>query len=247
MYNPRARAGESGDSTTAPAPITRQLVKFDFFKVDRTWRDLPDFDRSQARKEFAGVVDRFSDDLLIRSYSLVGIRGDVDFMLWTVAEDLRQLHDFGSALRKTRLGRFLDIPHAYLAGTKRSMYISKHKHPGQEGDRSRIVPGTAPYLFVYPFVKNRPWYGLSKATRQGMMDAHIALGHKYPSVKINTTYSYGIDDQEFVVAFEADSPHEFLDLVMELRETDASLYTERDTPSFSCLALPLHEVLDALG
>jgi nitrite reductase/ring-hydroxylating ferredoxin subunit len=103
------------------------------------------------------------------------------------------------------------------------------------------------YLFVYPFVKTRAWYALPKEERQRMMDAHIAIGRKYPTVKLNTTYSYGLDDQEFVVAFETDEPADFLDLVMELRETEASSYTERDTPIFSCLAMGLGETLDTLG
>ena len=76
-----------------------------------------------------------------------------------------------------------------------------------------------------------------------MMDVHIKVGRKYPSVKINTTYSYGLDDQEFVVAFEGDSPAEFLDLVMELRSTEASSYTLRDTPSFTGVAVSLADAI----
>lgn len=229
------------------APITRQFVKFDFYKVDRAWRDLPEKERDLAREEFASVLEKYSETLLIRTYTLMGLRGDVDFLIWLVGEDPRDFQRLATTLRQTRLGRYLDLPYSYLSATKRSMYLIRHKHPGQEGDRRRIQPSGAPYLFVYPFVKTRPWYALSKATRQGMMDHHIGIGHKYPSVKINTTYSYGIDDQEFVVAFEAESAHEFLDLVMELRETDASLYTLRDTPSFTCLAGSPADVLAAIG
>ncbi|HEX2174067.1 MAG TPA: chlorite dismutase family protein [Dehalococcoidia bacterium] len=231
----------------ANAPITRQFVKFDFFKVDRAWRDLPEKDRELARREFVAVLDKHAERLLIRTYTLMGLRGDADFLIWLVGEDLHDFQRLATTLRQARLGRFLDQPYSYLAATKRSMYLIKHKHPGQEGDRRRIEPSGKPYLFVYPFVKTRPWYALSKATRQGMMDHHIGIGHKYPGVKINTTYSYGIDDQEFVVAFEADSAHEFLDLVMELRETDASLYTQRDTPSFTCLAATPEDVLESIA
>jgi nitrite reductase/ring-hydroxylating ferredoxin subunit len=73
------------------------------------------------------------------------------------------------------------------------------------------------------------------------------VGRRYPTVKLNTTYSYGLDDQEFVVAFETDEPADFLDLVMELRETQGSAYTLRDTPIFSCIAMGLREALDTLG
>src|SRR5258708_31385206 len=111
-------------------------------------------------------------------------------------------------------------PHHYFAMTKRSTYVDRHEHPGQEGRGSRlvIVPGGRRFLFVYPFVKTRAWYQLPREERQRQMDAHIATGHRYPGVKINTTYSFGLDDQEFGVAFESDSPADFLQLVQDLRE-----------------------------
>jgi chlorite dismutase len=96
-------------------------------------------------------------------------------------------------------------------------------------------------------VKTRPWYVLPLEQRQAMMNAHIRIGHKYPRVRLNTTYSFGLDDQEFVLAFETDYPGDFLDLVMELRETEASQYTERDTPIFTCIKAEGADLLHALG
>ena len=110
-----------------------------------------------------------------------------------------------------------------------------------------LPPGKSKYLFVYPVVKTRDWYRMTQAARQGMMDEHIEVGTKYRSVKLNTTYSFGLDDQEFVVAFETDKPGDFLDLVMEMRGTEASRFTLRDTPTFTCLARSLDEALDSLG
>jgi chlorite dismutase len=100
---------------------------------------------------------------------------------------------------------------------------------------------------VYPFVKKREWYSLPFERRQEMMRDHFRVGHKYPSVTIHTAYSFGLDDQEFVLAFESDEPHDFLDLVMELRSSEASKYTERETPVFTCLLSTPEQILDALG
>jgi len=80
-----------------------------------------------------------------------------------------------------------------------------------------------------------------------MMDEHVRIGRKYPTIRLNTTYSYGLDDQEFIVAFEGDNPGEFLDLVMELRESESSSYTLRDTPTFTCVQMSLWDMLDTLG
>ena len=81
-----------------------------------------------------------------------------------------------------------------------------------------------------------------------MMGEHFRIGHKYPNVKIHTTYSYGLDDQEFVLAFETDDLEDFLNLVEDLRFTETRKYTLRDTPIFTCRAMPsFHALLDALG
>jgi chlorite dismutase len=128
--------------------------------------------------------------------------------------------------------------------TKTSIYIADHVHDDQEAARNRIVVGDAKYLFVYPFVKSREWYLLPKEDRMEAMKAHIVFGQKFPSVKLNTTYSFGLDDQDFVVAFESNKPEDFLDLVQGLRETQASKYTVRDTPIFTCTRRPIETILN---
>jgi chlorite dismutase len=225
----------------------RQYVKFAFFKIDPAWRRLPEQQREVEKQVFQGVLERYAERVILRTYTLVGIRGDCDFLLWAIADDLAAFPALTSELLARGLGTYASLPYSYLSMTRRSIYVDKHRHGGQEGTRLAITPGTAKYLFVYPFVKTRSWYRLARAERQRMMDEHIALGHKYPSVKLNTTYSYGLDDQEFVLAFETDQPSDFLDLVMALRETDASSYTERDTPIFTCIAATPGEMLDLLG
>jgi len=187
-----------------------------------------------------------SKGMLLYSYSLVGLRAEADFLLWRISEALDDFQQMSLALLRTGLGKYITIPYSYVAMTKRSMYVDKHVHEGQEGRRGRIAPGESKYLFIYPFVKTRDWYRLPKEKRQEIMDEHIRIGHKFPSVKLNTTYSFGLDDQEFVLAFETDKPADFLDLVMELRETESSRYTLRDTPIFTCIKKPLEALLNEL-
>ena len=101
-------------------------------------------------------------------------------------------------------------------------------------------------MFVYPFVKSREWYALPADERWRIMQGHIEVGREYPGVDNHTTYSFGLDDQEFVVAFDTDDVGTFLDLVQRLRTTEASRYTVRDTPSFTCIAMSLERALNAL-
>ena len=226
---------------------TRQFVKYTFFKVDPQWRRLPHGERERSRSEFVAVVDEFASQMSINSYSLLGTRGDVDFMLWKVSPSLELLDNLASQLNQTELGKYLVVPHSYLAMTRRSPYVDRHGHPGQEGTSESMRSIGRDYLFVYPFVKTHEWYQLPMEDRQQMMNEHFQVGHRYPTVKISTSYSFGLDDQEFVLGFETDSPSEFLDLVMELRETKARIYTLRDTPIFTCVHKPLKECLDGLG
>ena len=224
-----------------------QVVKYDFYKVDPQWRRLAAAERAAAREEFIAALDEFSSIVAIRSYSLVGIRGDCDFLLWKIGTSLETIQALAAQLNRTRLASYLSIPYSYLALTQRSQYVGRHLHPDQEGTRLSLHPKDEPYLIIYPFVKTRDWYLLPQEERQRMMNQHIAIGHKYPSVKINTTYSFGLDDQEFVVAFTTSSPPDFLNLVMELRATEGSRYTLRDTPILTCLAKGIHETLEDLG
>ncbi|PYV33730.1 MAG: chlorite dismutase [Acidobacteria bacterium] len=225
----------------------RQYVNFAFYKLDPAWRRLPEVERNRGKCQFIDAVKSYEQVVQTIPYSLVGVRGDCDFLLWRIGYDLLKFQEMTAALLATGLGNYLDTPYSLLAMTRKSVYVDHHRHEGQEGTRLELHPVKFRYLFVYPFVKTRAWYRLTQQARQGMMNEHIEIGHKYPTVRLNTTYSFGLDDQEFVVAFESDKPEDFLDLVMELRHAETSNYTLRDVPVFTCIQRELAEVLDMLG
>ncbi|HZI61987.1 MAG TPA: chlorite dismutase family protein [Pyrinomonadaceae bacterium] len=228
------------------AKLPRQFVNFTFYKARPEWRLLSDADKQRSREAFVKTVEEFRSSLLIHSYSTIGLRTNVDFMIWRIGYDLEPIQEMTSRLNGTEMAKYIEPSQSFLSMTKRSMYIDKD-NPEHVEDRLHIIPGKSQYLFVYPFVKTREWYSQPGEKRQEMMDEHIRIGSKYRSVKLHTTYSFGLDDQEFVVAFETDYPSDFLDLVQELRETKASSYTLRDTPMFTCRQRTLGECLEALG
>ena len=228
--------------------VRRDFVKYSFFKVDPAWRLLPEKERQGSKAQFAEVLNEFSDRVSMSSYSMVGTRGDADFLLWKVSEELEAINELMARVNHTDLAPYLTMPYSYLAMTRRSPYIDDHKHEGQEGTGSatmRIIGRK--YLFIYPFVKTHEWYQLPKEERQALMNEHFVIGHKYPDVKISTAYSFGLDDQEFVLGFETDNPSNFLDLVMDLRESKVRPYTLLDTPIFSCISKSVEACLDDLG
>lgn len=228
-------------------PQRRQYCNFMFYKVDPAWRRLPEDERTRGKQEFIRAIEEYQGKVIVIAYSTVGIRPETDIMLWRISYELELFQEMSTKIMASGLGKYLSTPYSYLSMTKRSIYVDNHSHEGQESKRLTIIPGRSKYIFVYPFLKTREWFLLTKAARQGMMDEHIEVGHRFPSVKLNTTYSFGLDDQEWVVAFESDKPEDFLDLVMALRETEGSRYTLRDTPIFTCIRKSLKETLDTLG
>ena len=225
---------------------TRQFLNYAFFKLDPAFRRLPEVEREAAVTEFQGLIESWSEreDLILRTYSLVGLRADTDFMLWRISNDPGCFQEMQAALNATVLAGYLAQPHSLFSMQKRSQYVNRIEGSGHGVE---LLPGQGAYLFVYPFVKTRPWYKLSPHARQGMMDEHINASSSFKGVRINTSYSYGIDDQEFVVSFDSDHPQEFVDLVGRLRYTEASLYTLRDTPMFTCAKADVDHILAQLG
>ena len=220
--------------------VEGQYVGYTFYRVDPAWRREPER-RDYQKEAFAEVLDSFAERFEhLRAYTVAGVRGDCDFFLWKITDRYELLEELGVALNGTELAGWLETPYSYLATTKASQYTSARK-------ARKITPHGLPYLVVYPFVKTRPWYALPEEERQRAMDEHIRIGREeFPGIKNHTTYSFGIDDQEFMTAFECEEPADFMHLMLRLRDSEASRYTERDTPIFVGRHVSIREALAAL-
>jgi len=222
-----------------------ELYRYLTLAVTPEWRRLPDRERASQKDELARAAEHPA--VRVHAYSLVGTRADADLLLWCVAEELAELRELEARLAGTGLWTYSTRPYAYLAARRRSPYLGDHAHAGSEHGRAEAGPvGDTPYVVVYPMTKKRSWYALPHEERTRIMGAHFATGHKYPDIRIHTGYSFGIDDNEFVVAFEVPDVRRFVALVADLRETESSSYTERETPIFVGAAMPLRRALDEI-
>jgi len=220
--------------------VSGQYVAYGFYRVDPAWRRLPVEERAAGKDAFAEVVEDFAGRMdTLRAYTTTGVRPETDFFLWKITQRYEDLGELGAALNATPLAGWLETPYSYLATTKASQYTSARR-------ARKVVPRSSPYLVVYPFVKIRPWYALTLEERQRAMDEHIRIGAEFPSIHNHTTYSFGIDDQEFMTAFECDEPADFMHLMLRLRDSEASRYTERDTPIFVGRYVTIREALAQL-
>jgi chlorite dismutase len=220
--------------------VEGQYVAYTFYRVDPAWRRLPIDERQAGKEAFADTIDELSDRFdALRCYTTTGVRPDADFFFWKITPRYEDLIELGAALNGTPLAGWLETSYSYLATTKASSYTSARKP-------RKIIPKGSPYLVVYPFVKVRPWYALPEDDRQRAMDEHMRVGHEFETIHNHTTYSFGIDDQEFMTAFECDEPADFMHLMLTLRESEASRYTERDTPIFVGRHVAVRDALNAL-
>jgi len=218
------------------------FIQYAFFKADPAWRRLSEEERARGKREFAQVVEQWQG-IRTFTYSTLGLKVDADLMLWRTADSPDSLQESLAALQRTRLGLYLHLTHSLWGMNRPSVYTRRRTAQEQAIDEEERLR----YLTVYPFSKTNEWYLMSKEARQGMMNEHMRVGHEYAKVRQVLLYTTGLDDQEFVVAYETDDLHAYQGLLIALRSTEARRYTLKDQPIFTCIHRPLPEALELLG
>jgi chlorite dismutase len=223
----------------ATAPAT--FFNFSFFKVDPKWRWLNEIGKEEAAKEFASLVEVANTKIKVRTYSTLGLREDADLMLWMISDSIEKTQIMTSKVYSTVFGKYLAHSYVFLSAARASVYSAKVTPAFMTDEQP------SKYCVVYPFVKSREWYLLPFEERKKMMEEHIAVSRKFPQVRLNTTYSFGIDDQDFMLAFETADLMAFQELIMRLRETQVSKYIVRDTPMIVCVYKGVEDIIKSLG
>ena len=213
---------------------------FSFFKIDPKWRWIADLAKEESAKEVENVLK--NSGVRFRAYSNMGLRDDADLLLWFVAKTVDDIQSAVEKLYSTVFGKYIVPSRTYLSCTRPSIYVKDGKQGGFISDQN-----AKRYVIVYPFTKTRDWYLLPKNQRQEIMDEHIEVSKKYPQVVLNTTYSFGIHDEDFMLAFEVDNIRDFQDLIMDLRETRVSTYVKNDIPMIVCVKKDIISLIRSLG
>jgi chlorite dismutase len=234
----------SDDAAEKPGQISETstyFLNFSFFKVDSKWRWLNEIGKDEAAKEFANLIEVANTKMKVRTYSTFGIRADADFMLWMISDSVEKMQTLTSKIYSTILGKYVEPFQIYLSASRPSVYVNKVTQGFATGQQP------LKYVIVYPFVKSREWYLLPFEERKKMMEEHIIVGRKFPEIILNTSYSFGLHDQDFMLAFETNNLIKFQDLIIQLRETQVSKYIVRDTPMIVCLYKDIIDIIKSLG
>lgn len=212
--------------------------------LDASWRRLPPPDRIATGEAFVAALEADdADDVTTFTYSMIGLEAGVDLLLWRLGPSLDALEEAAARTLREGLGPWLTVRQSFLGLINASQYVAKATSQEQsmfDGERSR-------YIVVYPFTKSTDWYLLGREARQGIMNEHMRVGRQYPQVRQLLAYSFGLDDQDFVVAYETDDLPGFGELVRELRSTDSRRSTVNDTPILAGVHRPIREILGLLG
>ena len=212
--------------------------------LDGSWRRRSDEERHDEGCRFAEAVAAGDlDGVRTIAYSSVGLEAGVDLLLWRMAPSVDALETSAARVLRSGLGAWLSVTHSLIGRIGPSQYVRRPSEQEQSlfaGERSR-------YLVVYPFTKSTDWYLLSKEARQGVMNEHMRIGHEYPTIRQALAYSFGLDSQDFVVAYETDDLVAFGDLVRALRSTESRRSTVSDTPILLGIHRPVDEILALLG
>ena len=212
-------------------------------RLDPAWRRRSAEEHRTDIDAFCVAAGRSEERLVQHSYSTIGLRADGDILLWRMATSIEAVEETAADLLASGVGQWLTPSISMIGLTRPSQYVKRPTTQEQSlfsGDRSN-------YLVVYPFTKSVEWYLLPAEERQAIMRGHMKVGHAYPQVRQLLAYSFGLDDQEFIVAYETDDLVAFQDLVRDLRETESRRSTVRDTPIITGIHRPLGEILSLLA
>ncbi|HYI67859.1 MAG TPA: chlorite dismutase family protein [Candidatus Limnocylindrales bacterium] len=212
-------------------------------RLDPAWRRRSVQERRDDLDRFCAAAARSEGRLLQHSYSAIGLRAEGDLLLWRMATSIEAIEETAADLLASGIGRWLTPAISMIGLTRPSQYV---KRPTTQ-EQSLFTGERSPYLVVYPFVKAVEWYLLPAEERQTVMRGHMKVGHAYPQVRQLLAYSFGLDDQEFIVAYETDDLVAFQDLVRDLRETESRRSTVRDTPIITGIHRPLGDILRMLS
>jgi chlorite dismutase len=237
----KSSSNESDDNRNK-GNTSEKFFNFTFYKVDPKWRWLNEIGKDESSTEFLELLKVANTKMKVRTYSTIGLRHDSEFMIWSISSSLENIQVLTTKIYSTILGKYLEPTCTFLSLTRKSIYLNQVKL-GFENESDPPLK----YVIVYPFIKSREWYLLPFEKRKQMMNEHIKVGRKYPEIRLNTTYSFGVGDQDFMLAFETDDLSMFQNLIMDLRETEVSRYIIKDTPMIPCVLKDIDKIIKSLG
>jgi len=219
-----------------------KVIRYTAWSVFRATSPLGDSDRGPLAGEVQDLFDQLdAKDVTIRgTYDLSALRADADLMVWWHASSAEELQDAYSRFRRTRLGRHLTPTWSQYALHREAEFNSSHIPAFLADEEPRR------FVCVYPFVRSYEWYLLPDEERRRILADHGKTARTYPDVRANTVAAFALGDYEWILAFEADELHRIVDLMRDMRATEARRHVRLEIPFHTGTRRPISEIVDAL-
>ncbi|HYG94149.1 MAG TPA: hydrogen peroxide-dependent heme synthase [Nocardioides sp.] len=219
-------------------------VRYTMWSVFRLERPIGDDDvvrKSEAAEVEQLLADLAGQDVVVRGvYDVAGLRADADLMVWWHAGSSDQLQDAYHRLRRTAFGSRLAPVWSQMALHRPAEFNRSHL-PAFLADEQAHA-----YVAVYPFVRSYEWYLLEESERRRLLAEHGQMARGYPDVRANTVASFALGDYEWMLAFEADELHRIVDLMRDLRASDARRHVREEVPFYTGARVTPAELLARL-
>jgi chlorite dismutase len=225
----------SAPKSPAAASSGREFASFIILKIDPEWRKVHPAEVGHGKKEFADVVRSFESQLASTSYSLVGLSGMGDVLLWRVGANIGLLQEMTGKLLSTYLGRYLTIEKSFLGFL------------GDSTSRSPFVPRKSKFIHVRPLLRSKDWHQLADFIREGIERERKIVLDRFPGVRVTLASSYGLDESDLLMILESDSAEMIVDLNQALQEIQENRYVVATCRGITGISRPLGDVLDMLG
>jgi chlorite dismutase len=224
--------------------VTADAV-YAYYPVFRRTSDLAGEDPSffaAGADELEVLLEKFSDRVSVRGvYTATGLRPDTDLFFWWTSPSIDDAQELLIELRRTAVGRRLELTHTFLGVTRPAEFNPDHLPAFLRGEPPKR------YICVYPFVRTEEWYLLASEQRSQLLREHGQMGREFPDVLPNTTAAFGLGDWEWILAFEADDPTRIVDCIRRLREAEARRFTKLDVPFVVGVRRELREAVERLA
>ena len=241
LSSPAPEMVRSSDSTLsrpaqpASGGALREFASFVVLRVDPEWRKVHPAEVGHGKKEFSDVIRNFDSMLASSSYSLVGLSGIGDILLWRVGTNISLLQEMTGKLLSTYLGRYLTVEKSFLGLL------------GGGASRTPFSPRSSRFIHLRPMIRTKDWHLQVDYVREGIERERKAVIDRFPGVRVTMASSFGLDESDILMIMESDDAESIVDLNQALQETQENRYLHTSCRGITGVSRPLGEVLDMLG
>ncbi len=229
------RAVDASSSRTPSSGGLREFASFVVLRIDPEWRKVHPAEVGHGKKEFSDVVKNFDSTLSSSSYSLVGLSGIGDVLLWRVGTNISLLQEMTGKLLSTYLGRYLTVEKSFLGLL------------GESPTRTPFSQKKSRFIHLRPLIRTKDWHHQVDFVRSGIERERQMVIDRFPGVRVTVASSYGLDESDLLMIMESDSAEQIVDLNQALQETQENRFLNTSCRGITGISRPLGEVLDMLG